>query len=92
VAWVHWLQVLAGPWVNADVLEAMADLLHAICGRIVVAGRSIVAARLTPATYSSRLALALPHVVMARPEGLERAVQTLEIEGVRELVKALRAA
>jgi hypothetical protein len=28
---------------------------------------------------------------MARPEGLERAVQTLQIEGVRELVEALQA-
>jgi hypothetical protein len=29
---------------------------------------------------------------MARPEGIERAVRTLEIEGVSELVEALRAA
>ena len=36
--------------------------------RIVVQGRSIVAARLTPAAYSNGLALALPQVVMARPE------------------------
>jgi hypothetical protein len=31
-------------------------------------------------------------VWMARPEGFERAVQTLKIEGVDELVAALRAA
>lgn len=31
-------------------------------------------------------------VWMARPEGPERAVQTLEIEGVVELIEALRAA
>jgi len=29
---------------------------------------------------------------MARPEGLERAVPTFEIAGVRELIEALRAA
>ena len=64
-------RVLADTWVNADVPEARADLLHAIYNRIVVAGRSIVAARLTPAAYSNGLALALPQVVMARPEGFE---------------------
>ncbi len=68
---VQWLRVLADTWVNADVPEARADLLHAIYDRIVVKGRSIVAARLTPAAYSNGLALALPQVVMARPEGFE---------------------
>jgi hypothetical protein len=29
---------------------------------------------------------------MARPEGLERAVQALHVEGVRELIAALQAA
>jgi hypothetical protein len=29
---------------------------------------------------------------VARPEGIERAVQTLHVEGVGELVRALRAA
>ncbi len=68
---VEWLRVLADTWVNADVPGARADLLHAIYERIVVKGRSIVAARLTPAAYSNGLALALPQVVMARPEGFE---------------------
>ena len=68
---VSWLRVLADTWVNADVPEAKADLVHAIYDRIVVAGRSIVAARLTPAAYSNGLALALPQVVVARPEGFE---------------------
>ena len=68
---VHWLRVLSDSWVNADVREAKADLLHAIYDRIVIKGRSIVAARLTPAAYSSDLALALPQVVRARPEGFE---------------------
>ena len=89
---VEWLRVLADTWVNADVPEARADLLHAIYDRIVVKGRSIVAARLTPAAYSNGLALALPQVGMARPEGSEHAPPTIVIEGVEELVEALRAA
>ncbi len=63
---VEWLRVLADTWVNADVPEAKADLLHAIYDRIVVVGRAIVAARLTAAAYSNGLALALPQVVMSR--------------------------
>ena len=40
--------------------------------RIVVAGRTIVAARLASAAHSNGLALALHRqVVMARPEGFE---------------------
>ena len=73
---VQWLRVLADTWVNADVPEARADLLHAIYDRIVVKGRSIVGARLTPAAYSNGLTLALPQVVMARPEGVGRAGTT----------------
>jgi hypothetical protein len=68
---VEWLRVLADTWVEADVPEARADLLHAIYDRIIVVGSSIVSARLTPAAYSNGLALALPQVVMARPEGFE---------------------
>jgi hypothetical protein len=83
-------RVLADTWVNADVPEARADLLHAIYNRIVVAGRSIVAARLTPAAYANGLALALPQVVMARPEGFGRALATYEIpiEGHDEWIAA----
>jgi hypothetical protein len=73
---VGWLRVLAETWANADAPEVRADLLHAISERIVVVGRSIVAARLTPAAYSNGLALALPQVVMARPEGFGRARTT----------------
>jgi hypothetical protein len=61
--------------------------------------REFVSARHTPEAYSLGLALALPERVqaalqwvLARPTGSERAVQTLRIEGVRELVEALRAA
>jgi len=53
---------------RADVPEAKAELAHAIYERIVVAGRRIVSARLTPSAYEHGLALALPEkVVMARP-------------------------
>ena len=83
-------RVLADTWVNADVPEARADLLHAIYNRIVVAGRSIVAARLTPAAYANGLALALPQVVMARSEGAGRALATyrVPIEGGDEWIAA----
>ena len=70
---VDWLRAIADSWRQADVPEAKADLLHAIYERIVVAGRSFVSARLTPAAYAHGLALALPEVVMARPTGFEPA-------------------
>ena len=61
-------------WREADVPEAKAELLHAIYERIVVAGRTIVSVRLTPAAYAHGLALALPEkVAMARPTGFEPA-------------------
>ena len=68
---VEWLRALAETWTRADITEAKADLLHAIYDRIVVVGRTIVSVRLTPAAYGHGLALALPEVVMARPEGFE---------------------
>jgi len=53
---------------RADVPEAKAELAHAIYERIVVAGRRIVSARLTPSAYQHGLALALPEkVAMASP-------------------------
>ena len=71
---VAWLRALAETWTAADVPEAKADLLHAIYERIVVAGRSFVSARLTPAAYAHGLALAMPEEVsVARPTGVERA-------------------
>lgn len=70
---VAWLRALAETWTSADVPEAKADLLHAIYERIVVAGRSLVSARLTPAAYAHGLALALPEkVLVARPTGFKR--------------------
>jgi hypothetical protein len=89
---VEWLRVPAETWGSAEVPEAKADLLHAIYERITVVGRSIVSVRLTQAAYANGLALALPQVVMARPEGSEHAPPTIVIEGVEELVAALRAA
>ena len=67
---VEWLRALTATWTAADVREAKADLLHAIYERIVVAGRSFVSVRLTPAAYAHGMALALPEkVAMARPTG-----------------------
>ena len=77
---------------QADVPEAKADLVHAVYGKVVVAGRDFVSARLTRTAYSSGLALALPQVVMARPEGSKRTPPTFVIEGLDELVQALLAA
>ena len=71
---VEWLQAITETWQRADVPEAKAELVHAIYERIVVAGRRIVSARLTPSAYEHGLALALPEkVVMARPAGFEPA-------------------
>jgi hypothetical protein len=61
-----------------------------IYDRIVVAGRSIVAAGLTSAAYSNGLALALPDAVMARPTGIGRALAAyrVPIEGRDEWLAA----
>ena len=75
---VEWLQALAETWQQADVPEAKAELLHAIYERIVVAGRRIVSARLTPSAHQHGLALAMPEVVMASPAGFEPATHRLE--------------
>jgi DNA invertase Pin-like site-specific DNA recombinase len=91
---VEWLRALAETWAAADVCEAKADLLHAIYERIVVAGRTFVGARLTPAAYAHGLALALPEkVVMARPTGVGHALTTysIPIEGRDEWLAAARA-
>jgi hypothetical protein len=66
---VEWLRALAETWQQADVPEAKAELVHAIYERIIVAGRRIVSARLTPSAYEHGLALAMSEVVMARPAG-----------------------
>lgn len=76
----------ASVWRNgadADVPRAKADLLNAIYERIVAAGPTIVFVRLASAAHAHRLALALPQVVRARPEGVGRALATydLPIEG-----------
>jgi hypothetical protein len=65
---VEWLRSIALTWRQADVPEAKADLLHAIYERIIVAGRSFVSARLTPAAYEHGLAIALPEVVYGAPD------------------------
>ena len=68
---VAWLRALGETWHQADAPQAKADLVYAIYERIVVAGPTFVSARLTPAAYAHGLALALPQVVRARPEGFE---------------------
>jgi hypothetical protein len=90
---VAWLRRLAETRAQADVLEAKGDLLHAIYERITVAGPSVVAARLTPAAYRHRLALALPEeVVLARPTGDGHALTAyrMPIEGRDERLAAAR--
>ena len=70
---VDWLRAFARAVVAADLPDERADLVHAICERIVVAGPRFVSARLTPAAYERGMALTLPQVVMARPTGFEPA-------------------
>jgi hypothetical protein len=53
--------------------------MHAIYERITVAEPEIVGVRLTAVAYAHGLALALPEkVVMARPTGVERALDRRE--------------
>jgi len=68
----EWLDALAETWQKADLVEEKSDVIHAIYERIVVAGRTFVGVRLTPAAYRHGLALALPEAAMARPTGVER--------------------
>jgi DNA invertase Pin-like site-specific DNA recombinase len=71
---VDWLRDLSQTWQQAEVPQARSELLHAICERIVVAGREFLSARLTPAAYAHGLALALPQqVVSVRPTRFELA-------------------
>jgi hypothetical protein len=90
---VEWLRAQAETWHGAIVLEAKADLLHAIYERIVVAGREFVSVRLTPAANAHGLALPLPEqVVRARPTGFGHALATkIPIEGHAEWVAAAEA-
>ncbi len=83
---------LAETWEQADVPEAKAELLHAIYGVIVVAGRRIVSAHLTPWAYEHGRALAMPKVVMASPAGVGSALTAYDmpIEGRDEWLAAAR--
>jgi len=90
---VEWLKAINETWQQADVPEAKAELVHAIYERIVVAGRRIVSARLTPSAYGHGLPLALPEkVAMASPAGFGYAITTylLPIEGRDEWLAAAR--
>jgi hypothetical protein len=83
---VAWLRELSKTWRAAEVPAERADLLHAVCDRITVAGRRIVSVRLTPSAYAHGFALALPKkVAVARPTGAGRADAMnirIPIEGV----------
>ena len=90
---VEWLRALSESLQTADVPKEKADLMHAICERITVAGPEIVVVRLTAAAYAHGLALALPEkVAMARPTGVGRALATytIPIEGRDEWLAAAR--
>jgi hypothetical protein len=63
---VAWLQTVSATWTEADVPEAKAELLHAICERIVIEGPRFVGLRLTPAAYAHGLAVAMPDKVALR--------------------------
>ena len=67
-------------------------MTHAVYERIIVAGRTFVSARLTPASYADGLAPALPEAVVARPTGVGRALATytIPIEGRDEWLAAAR--
>ena len=74
---VAWLRVIGQTMEPADLPAELADLVHAVYERIIVAGPRFVSARLTPAANDHGLALALPEkVVMARPTGVGRTVAT----------------
>ncbi len=88
-----WLRTLSATWMEADVPEAKAELLHAIYERIVVTGRKIVSIRLTPSAYAHGLALALPDkVARARLTGVGRALTAyrMPIEGRGEWIASVR--
>jgi hypothetical protein len=87
-----WLPALGDALQHTDIPQAKADLVHAVCERIFVAGPTIVSARLTSAAYAHGIALARPQVVRARPTGVGRAMSTcsLPIEGRDEWLAAAR--
>jgi len=66
--------------------------LHTTYERTVVAGPTLVSARLTPAAYAHGLALELPQVLLASPASVGRALATydLPIEGRDEWLAAAR--
>jgi hypothetical protein len=79
-------------WKEMDE-EGRRELITALYERITVTSDGIVKVDLTRDAQRHGAALALPETVaLARPEGFERTVPTIEIEGVPELVEFLRAA
>ena len=71
---LEWLRALGESLQAPEKSKEKADLMHAIYGRITVAGPEIVGVRLTQEAYAHGLALALPEKVeLARPTGFEPA-------------------
>lgn len=78
-------------WAKATPDER-TEIAQTLFASIRVRDKEIVSARLARPEYLALVASAEARVWMARPEGAERAVPTLKVEGVAELVAALAAA
>jgi hypothetical protein len=72
--------------------DERTEIAQSLFASIRVRDGEIISARLAREEYLPLIASAEARVWMARPEGTQRAVQTLRVEGVQELVRLLRAA
>lgn len=81
-------------YVCDEMLPRRDGASHLRSGHVRVREDRIVAATLAHDDYLPLIApaAARDHIVLARPEGSERVPPTIVIEGVEELVEALRAA
>jgi hypothetical protein len=80
-------------WAKATPTER-AEIVAGLFAEVCVRDERIVGARLAHDEYLPLIASATAHTMVgvARPEGSEHAPPTMVIDGVEELVKALRAA
>jgi hypothetical protein len=72
--------------------DERTEIAQSLFASIRVRDGEIVSARLAREEYLPLIASAAARVWMARPEGSQGAMQTLRVEGVEELIQALRAA
>jgi hypothetical protein len=87
-----WLRDMRRLWRSMDD-QGRRDLAAAIYERITVTSERIVEVELTQEAQRHGAALALPEwVLVARLEGSEHALPTIEVDGVAELLELLRAA